>query len=129
VVPPGRYKNFIFVSVAEIDSGNFKGVAQIEALKESVRRDLRKYVTLARMHGFSAGYRMDMAADIPVAAVELCKAVVKDFPRSTVFAGILVFRRERIFNRLLHNETALAIQRRLQSENITAVTLPISVNL
>ena len=112
-----------------MDSGSFKGAAQIEALKESVRRDLTKYVTLARKHGFSAGYRMDMATDVPAAATELCKEVVKSFPRSTVFAGILVFRQERFFNRLLHNETAVAIQRRLQWENITAVILPIRINL
>ena len=126
---PKVYKNYIFVSVAEIDSGSFKGIAQMEALRESVRHDLKKYVTLARKHGFAAGYRMDMATDVPSAAAELCKAVVKGFPRSTVFAGILVFRHEQFFNRLLHHETALAIQRRLQWEDITAVILPIKVSL
>jgi len=126
---PRVYKNLIFVSIAEIDSGSFKGIARLQALKDSVRSDLRKYVTLARRHGFSAGYRMDMSADIPSAAAELCKTVVKDFPRSTVFASILVFRQERFFNRLLHNATALAIQRRLQWENIMAVILPIRIDL
>ncbi len=126
---PKVYKNYIFVSVAEIDSGSFKGIAQMEALRESVRHDLKKYVTLARKHGFAAGYRMDMATDVPFTAAELCKAAVKGFPRSTVFAGILVFRHEQFFNRLLHHETALAIQRRLQWEDITAVILPIKVSL
>lgn len=126
---PNVYKNYIFVSVAEIDSGSFKGIAQMEALRESVRHDLKKYVTLARKHGFAAGYRMDMATDVPFTATELCKAAVKGFPRSTVFAGILVFRHEQFFNRLLHHETALAIQRRLQWEDITAVILPIRVSL
>ncbi|MDD1750915.1 MAG: hypothetical protein LUO89_13695, partial [Methanothrix sp.] len=126
---PNVYKNYIFVSVAEIDSGSFKGIAQMEALRESVRHNLKKYVTLARKHGFAAGYRMDMATDVPFTATELCKAAVKGFPRSTVFAGILVFRHEQFFNRLLHHETALAIQRRLQWEDITAVILPIKVSL
>ena len=126
---PGVYKNLIFVSIAEIDSGSFKGIARMEALKKSVRRDLRKYVALARRHGFAAGYRMDVAADIPAAAADLCMATTREFPRSTVFAGILVFRQERFFSRLLHNETATAIQRRLQWENITAVILPIRVDL
>jgi len=39
---PGIYKNFIFLSVAEVDSGSFKGVAEIEALQVSVKQDLEK---------------------------------------------------------------------------------------
>ena len=34
----------------------------------------------------------------------------------TVFTGKLVFRKEKTFQRFLHNETAFAIQRRLQWE-------------
>ena len=45
----------------------------------------------------------------------------------TVFAGKLVFKRENIFHRLLHNETAFAIQGRLQWKGITMVVLPIRV--
>jgi hypothetical protein len=37
-----------------------------------------------------------------------------EFPRSTVFTGQLTFRLEKFYHRLLHNETAFAIQRRLQ---------------
>ena len=34
---PDLYKNFIFVSVAEIDSGSFKGAAEIQALRDATR--------------------------------------------------------------------------------------------
>jgi hypothetical protein len=44
-----------------------------------------------------------------------------------VFAGQLVFRHETPFQRILHNETAFAIQRRLQFSGITAVILPVRV--
>ena len=37
-----------------------------------------------------------------------------EFPKSTVFAGQTVFRRPGIINRILHNETAFAIQQELR---------------
>ncbi|KQC10103.1 MAG: amino acid transporter [Smithella sp. SDB] len=126
---PKLYRNFIFVSVAEIDSGAFKGVSEIEALKTSIKEQLAQYVKIARSYGYAADYRMDVATDVVEAATQLCEDIVREFPKSTVFTGKLVFRQETIFQRILHNETAFAIQRRLQWEGITAVILPIRVNI
>jgi K+ transporter len=126
---PGLYKNYIFVQVAEIDSGSFKGVQEVEALKESVKHGLEKYVKVTRKHGFPADYRMDIATDVVEAATQLCGSIVREFPKATVFTGKLVFRHERFFNKFLHNETAFAIQRRLQWDGITTVILPIRVDM
>ncbi len=62
-------------------------------------------------------------------ATELIEDIVREFPRSTVFTGRLVFRNETPFQRILHNESAHAIQRRLQWAGVTSVILPIRVNL
>lgn len=126
---PNVYKNFIFVSVAEIDSGSFKGIAELEALKKSVRSGLMKYVKITRQHGFPADYRMDAGTDVVETASDLVERAVKDFPRSTVFAGKLVFRQENPFQKILHNETAYALQRRLQWNGIATVILPIRVDV
>jgi K+ transporter len=126
---PNFYKNYLFVSVAEIDSGSFKGTAQVEALKESVTKDLEKYVKVTRRHGFPADYRMDVGTDVVDTAVDVVGSIVKDYPRSTVFTGKLVFRHENPFQKILHNETAYAIQRRLQWNGITTVILPIRVDM
>jgi amino acid transporter len=126
---PKLYRNFIFVSVAEIDSGSFKGAAELEALKASISEQLAKYVKLARSYGYPADYRMDIGTDVVEVATSLCQTIVQEFPKSSVFTGKLVFRQEHPFQRILHNETANAIQRRLQWEGITTVILPIRVNL
>jgi K+ transporter len=124
---PKLYKNFIFVSVAEIDSGSFKGIAEVEALKTSLANDLNKYVRLVRSFGFSADYRMDVGTDVVDIATQLCKSLAQEFPRSMVFTGKLIFRYDRFFQRLLHNETAFAIQRHLQWEGIDTVILPVRI--
>jgi amino acid transporter len=126
---PSLYKNYIFVQVAEIDSGSFKGAQEVEALKESVKQGLEKYVKITRKHGFPADYRMDVGTDVVDAATKLCEQIVQEFPKATVFTGKLVFRRERFFSKLLHNETAFAIQRRLQWDGLTTVILPIRVDV
>jgi len=126
---PNIYKNYIFVSVAEIDSGSFKGIAEIEALKESVKDALMKYIKTTRQHGFPADYRMDVGTDVIETASDLVESIVKEFPRSTVFTGKLVFRHEHPFQKILHNETAYAIQRRLQWNGIPTVILPIRVDI
>jgi hypothetical protein len=126
---PNVYKNYIFVSVAEIDSGSFKGIAEIEALKESAKDALMKYIKVTRQHGFPADYRMDVGTDVIETASDLVESIVKEFPRSTVFTGKLVFRHEHPFQKILHNETAYAIQRRLQWNGIPTVILPIRVEI
>jgi amino acid transporter len=124
---PKLYRNFIFVSVGEIDSGSFKGRDEVEALKTSVNDQLKKYVTLCRSYGYPADSRTDVGTDVVETATDLIESIVKEFPRSMVFAGQLVFRHETPFQRILHNETAFAIQRRLQFSGITAVILPVRV--
>jgi hypothetical protein len=60
-------------------------------------------------------------------AEKLCLSVYKEFARTTFFAGKVIFGRERWYQRLLHNETALAVQRRLQWAGITMVIMPARV--
>ena len=68
---------------------------------------------------------MTVATDVVQGATDMCLAISREFPRSTVFTGQLVFRLEKFYHRLLHNETAYAVQRRLQWDGITTVILPV----
>ena len=126
---PGMYENFIFVSIAVVDSGTFKGAAEVNGLAESTRKSLLKYVDLARDMGFAADYRMDIGTDVVERAVPLCEKIAEEFPSSTFFTGQIVFRHENPFQKILHNETAFAIQRRLQYSGITTVIMPIRAEL
>ena len=126
---PGLYKQVIFVSVAEVDVGSFKGSDAVSGLEVAARESLAKYVDLARRLGFPAESRYDLGTDIVQTASRLCETVSKEFPRSTVFAGQSVFRQTGIVHRLLHNETGFAIQQELRWKGITAVILPIRINI
>jgi len=126
---PGLYKNFIFVSVAEVDVGSFKGSEAVGELTKCTTDALRKYSELARKLGFPSDYRFDLGTDIVQTASNLCESVAKEFPKSTVFAGQSVFRQSSMLHRLMHNETAFAIQQELRWKGITTVILPIRINI
>jgi Amino acid permease len=122
---PELYKNLIFVAVSVVDSGTFKGASELERLEEDTRQNLQKYVAWARKHGWNADFRMATDTEAVARIVEICKELKKEFPRSVVFSGKLIFKREQWYHRLLHNETAMSIQRRLQLEGVQSVVLPV----
>jgi hypothetical protein len=53
--------------------------------------------------------------------------VAAEFSRVTFFAGKIIFEREQWLDPLLHNQTAFAIERRLQWAGNTMVILPVRV--
>jgi len=57
---------------------------------------------------------MAIGADVVDSWKVSASAVAKKYHKSTVFAGQLVFQREAWYQHLLHNQTAYALQRRLQ---------------
>src|SRR5678816_3836297 len=111
---PRHFKNFVFCSVGLVDSGQFKGAADLHSLEMKVREDLEKYVHLAQRMGFYAEYRYTVGTDLIAELEGMCLDLIKEFRRSVVFAGQLVFQKENLFTRSLHHETAFAVQRRLQ---------------
>lgn len=121
---PEHCRNIVFVSVAVVDSDAFKVRDALDRLTEHTKSDLSRYVTLAASLGVPAEQRMEIATD-PVAALErLCLAALPNFSQVTFFAGQLVFKQPRWYHGLLHNETAFALQKRLQLAEQTLIILP-----
>ena len=124
---PDYFSNFLFVSAAVLDSGTFKGAEEIQRLEAQSEDSLKKYVSRARAlrpasrlpHGPRHGSRLDDGRALPQGG--------RRIPRAIVFMGKLIFRQEKWYHRFLHNETALAIQRRLQFAGVPAMVLPIRV--
>jgi len=124
---PRQYQNYIFVSVGVIDSAHFKGAAEVEALKSQTIEDLERYVAFARQLGFRTEYRYAIGTEAVEEVVKLCEQIRQEFPRAIFYLGQLVFENDRFYYRILHNETAFAIQRRLQFAGLQAIVLPIRV--
>ena len=123
----GYFKNLVFVSVGVIDSSAFKSHVEMEAVTTNTRAAMERYVKVAQQLGVPATYRLSVGTD-PVDELEkLCPQIAKEFPNSNFFAGKLIFQRERWYHTMLHNQTAFALQRRLQWAGIPLLVLPIRV--
>ena len=124
---PRYFVNVVFMSVAVVDSATFHGIEEVDRVREQTEEALRKYVDLARGMGIPADYRMSMGTEAVSECERLAGEVAKEYERSIFFAGKLIFERERWWDRVLHNETAYQIQRRLQFAGLPMVVLPVRV--
>ena len=124
---PNHFKNVIFLSVGVIDTGQFKGHAEIENLKRKKEDDLKSFVDFAVCLGWYAEYRYDLGVDLMAELEQLCEGVAKEFPRAVFFSGKLVFEQENLFTRWLHNHTPFTLQQRLQFAGRDMMILPIRV--
>ena len=122
---PGYFKHCIFLSVGVVDSASFKGTRELENLRKETERDLVRYVEFARGNGLAAEHHLSVGTDLLDELVDLCLKVKGDWDRPIFFMSKLVFPQENALNRLLHNQTPFALQRRLQMEGMHSVIMPI----
>src|SRR5579885_1295770 len=122
-----QFRNVVFVSVGEVDSGLFKSHEELQALEQSLVDDLEEYSKFAANLGFHSEVRLGLGTDVVLELKRLCTQVAHEFPNCVFFAGKLVFERETFFNRFLHNQTALEIQNWLQFQGLSMVILPVRV--
>jgi amino acid transporter len=124
---PKLYKNVVFISVGVVDSATFKNVQEVDEVELRTRAALEQYVALAKRLGLAATSRMAVGTELLPEAERLCAEVAKEYPRSLFFAGKLIFEREGFWQRLLHNESAVQLQRQLQFAGLNAMVLPVRV--
>jgi hypothetical protein len=124
---PNIFKRYVFISVGELDTGQFKGIHEVENLRANTESDLKKYVRMANDFGLYAEYRFDLSVNSIETLAEICNQIKKEYPQAVFFVGKLVFSKESIFTHILHNETAFRLQRRLVFEGQQAVLMPIRV--
>ncbi len=121
---PGHYKNVVFASIGVIDAAAMKGFEEVERIRERTAQNLQRYVQLARGLGLPADSRMSVGLDVLEEAEKLCTTIAHEFPKAMFFANKLIFQEERWYQRLLHNETAYQLQRRLQFAGLHSMVLP-----
>ncbi|CAG0953276.1 Potassium transporter KimA [Planctomycetaceae bacterium] len=124
---PNHFRNIVFVSVGVVDTAALRDEAALESLKQKSAEALKRYVQLAHGLGIPATTRYAVGTDVAEEASGLCLQVSGEFPLATFFAGQLVFVRETWLERMLHNQTAISVQKRLLLAGKPAVILPVRV--
>ncbi len=122
---PDRFKNVLFVEVGTIDSSRFKGLDAIHELETSVKRDLGRYVEMAKNLGFHSEFRYGLDVDRLQALEDICGTLAKEFKDTVFFVGKLVFEYETWTSSFLHSQTSLQLQKRLLFNGHQVIVMPI----
>ncbi len=124
---PDHFKNFIFVSAGEVDTQSFDSEATIRTMQYKTENALCYYAGFCNQQGLQATWRIAYGTD-PIAVLDdLVQDVIAEYPNSVCFAAKLIFTRDNLFVRWLHNQTALTMQRRLHLRGQQMVILPMKV--
>ena len=124
---PGNFKNFLFISIGEVDSQSYGGIGALDAMQHDVGANLNYYVRFCHSNGLAATSYHRYGTDIPAELTTLAKKVAEEFPNSVFFSSKLIFVHDNWITRLLHNQTAVAMQRRLHLQGMQMVILPMKV--
>jgi hypothetical protein len=126
---PNHFRGVVFVSIAVVDSDSFKGADEVAALEERTRSQLAKYEQFAAVLGLRSSSAYAVGTEVAVEAERLATTLVARYPKALVVAGQIIFDEDTVWNRLLHNETAFLIQRRLQHAGVPMIVLPVQLDL
>ena len=80
---------------------------------------------MARRIGWNAASATTVTTDPVEGIYRVCVGLAKKYPRIMFFGGKLIWKRESWWQRILHNETAFQVQRRLQWKGLAMTVLPL----
>ena len=124
---PGRFRNFVFVAVGEVDKQAFDSDRAIKTLQARIDNSLRYFVSYCVAQGLAAASRQAYGADPLEELTLLSLEVVKSYPDSVSFASKLMFEEDSAWTRFLHNQMPLAMQRRLELSGHRMIIVPLQV--
>jgi hypothetical protein len=124
---PGHFKNFLFVSTGVVDIESFSGQQELARMQEKVKGHLDYLVNYCTRAGLPAKEYSGYGTDITEELMVLCDDILKEFPNCIFFTSKFIFENENWLIRLLHNETAVTLQRRLHAMGQQLIILPMKI--
>ena len=124
---PDHFRNFVFISAKAVDAQSYGGTEEMGKLRAALDRSLSFYVNYCHANGLAATARFSLGTDRVDELVKLAEDVQREYANCVFFTSKLVFRNENWVTRLLHNQTALALQRRLHLSGMQMVILPMQL--
>lgn len=124
---PGHFKNFLFVNARTVDSHAYGGEGAMDKMREEAAETLEYFVDFCHSHGMAASSYLGFGTDAVEEVTRLCEEISSEFPHAIYFTSKLIFSSDNWLVRMLHNQAALAVQRRLHLEGLQMVILPMKV--
>jgi len=124
---PGHFKNFIFVNARTVDVHAYGGEDSLAKLQAQAAASLDYLVRFSQANGIAAKSYAAYGTDPVIEVVHLAEKIRSEFPNAIFFTSKLIFEKENWATRILHNQAALALQRRLHLEGMQMVILGMKI--
>ena len=124
---PGHFRNFVFLSVGEVDAQSYGGEGALRTLRYTIENSLRFFARYCHRHGLAAEYQVGYGTEPVEEFLKLAQAVFAKYPNAVCFASRLIFPRATFLTRWLHNRTPQELQDRLHLQGRQMVLLPMRV--
>lgn len=121
------FKNFAFVEIGTVDAGNFTSHREMDDLEAHISGELKRYIKFMNKNGYYAEGFSAMGVDVVEEVEKIVPQIQEKFSNAIFFGGQLIFPKDSIVLRFLHNYTVFALQKRLYRQGIPFVILPIRV--
>lgn len=126
---PRHFKNFVFISVGTVDVESFKGLEELEKMREYVDNMLQYFVDYCHQYGFSAESYAAFGTDTVQKLIELTDVINEKYSNCVFFSTRLIFENDNWLMRFLHNETPMTLQRQLHLQGKELIILPMKLEL
>jgi hypothetical protein len=120
-------RKVVFLSVIQVDSEEFRDQSHLERLLAKRQEDLAHYEKIVEDTGIPVESRFVMGTDVVEELERLAAVAAEENPNALFVAGQVVFEKETLATRLLHNEIAFALQRRLIFRGIDMIIVPVQL--
>lgn len=124
---PGIYKNFIFVTVGEVDSNTMREEKRWRDMRRKTKSILNKYKNYCNANGRFAKAYIGYDTDIVEKLTQLTDRVAKDYPNVVFFGTKFIFDNENILTQIFFNHIPYILQRRLHVKGQNMVILPMKI--
>ena len=124
---PGIFKNFIFVTVGEVDSNTLREERKWHDMRRKTKSVLSKYKNYCNANGRFAKAYIGYDTDIIEKLSQLTDRVAKDYENVIFFGTKFIFDNENIFTQTLFNHVPYIMQRRLHVKGLNMVILPMKI--
>jgi amino acid transporter len=124
---PGIFKNFIFVTVGEVDSNTLREERKWRDMRRKTKSVLSKYKNYCNANGRFAKAYVGYDTDIVEKLSQLTDRVAKDYENVIFFGTKFIFDNENIFTQILFNHIPYIMQRRLHVKGHNMVILPMKI--
>lgn len=125
---PDHFHNFVFINGRTVDAHAYGGSDTLESLRVQATTSLKYYERFCNSYGLAADSRLLFGTDAIDTLETLMTDIVRDYPDAIFFMSKLVFDRETLWTRLLHNHAIEALQRRAYLKGLQLMVLPMRVD-